>query len=123
MNSGIIRNAWICDGSGADPYRADLQFENRKIKKIGEQLSANLPEINAEVIGLTTAWSLAREGVGATLLPWQFISHDLSRDNVDILDIRGLPYSRQPAIVYRKGQYLSEAAKFTMELLMQYNKG
>lgn len=108
----------------------DLPFvvvgEHQEMRQLFDKLctcAGFLPEINAEVIGLTTAWSLAREGVGATLLPWQFISHDLSRDNVDILDIRGLPYSRQPAIVYRKGQYLSEAAKFTMELLMQYNKG
>ena len=49
MNSGMIRNANICDGSGAQPIQADLRFENGIITEIGKSLSAHsLPEIHAE---------------------------------------------------------------------------
>lgn len=49
MNSGMIRNANICDGSGAQPIQADLRFENGIITEIGKSLSAHsFPEFHAE---------------------------------------------------------------------------
>ena len=74
------------------------------------------PQIAAEVVGLTTAWDMARAGVGATLLPLQFVERNAGEDMV-ILPLKETVYSRQVAIVTRRGQYLSEAARYTIDLL------
>lgn len=76
------------------------------------------PEIAAEVVGLNTAWAIARAGVGATLLPKQFVRNEAAA-HVQIFDIRDAAYTRQPAVVTRRGQYLSPAAKFAISLLQK----
>ena len=48
MNSGIIRNALICDGTGSEPFRGDLRFEHGTISEIGTNLSGDLPVYSAE---------------------------------------------------------------------------
>ena len=74
------------------------------------------PQIAVEVVGLTTAWDMARAGVGATLLPLQFVQRSAGADMV-ALPLQNVVYSRQSAVVTRRGQYLSEAARYAIELL------
>ncbi len=76
------------------------------------------PVIAAEVVGLTTAWTVACAGVGATILPWQFVK---GRENsgMTFIEINDEIYTRQPAIVTRRGQYISEAASYAIKLLAQ----
>ncbi len=73
--------------------------------------------ISAEVVSLTTAWSMACAGVAATILPLQFISSKSFEANLTVVGIKNAEYSRQPAIVTKRGQYLSDAAKYAISLL------
>lgn len=75
------------------------------------------PEIAAEVVGLNTAWAASFAGVGATLLPKQFVKKQAVGIGLRFYDIKNAIYTRQPAVVTRRGQYLSPAAKYAMELL------
>lgn len=77
------------------------------------------PTIAAEVVGVTTAWAMARAGVGAALLPLQFVKNQYFDENLTLYTIKDGLYSRQPAIVTRRGQHLSEYAKYAMELLAE----
>ena len=75
------------------------------------------PNIAAEVVSLTTAWAMACAGVAATILPLQFIRHNTFDDKLSIVSIKDAVYTRQPVIVTKRGQYLSEAAKYAINLL------
>lgn len=94
--------------------------QSQEMRQIFEKLcgSADIsPNIAAEVVGLNTAWALARAGVGATILPLQFVEHENSDENVVIYKLKGAVSQRRPVIVRRKGQYLSQYAKYAIELL------
>lgn len=94
--------------------------QNQEMRQIFEKLCAGAditPRIAAEVVGLNTAWALARAGVGATLLPVQFVMHENPEEDVVVYKLKGAVSQRQPAIVRRKGQYLSEYAKYAISLL------
>ncbi len=81
--------------------------------------SANIsPKISMEVVGLSTAWSMAASGLGATILPLQFINSSID-ENVTLFKIQSNKFSRQPSIVIRKGQYLSEYAKYAIKILTE----
>lgn len=76
------------------------------------------PNIAVEVVSLTTAWTMACTGAGATILPEQFIAAQTrSAQTVRAIRIRDSVYTRQPAIVSRRGQYLSKFARYAIELL------
>lgn len=75
------------------------------------------PNIAVEVVGLTTAWEMACSGVAATLLPMQFVSGAHKNDNVAVIELSNDTYLRQPAVAVKRGQYLSEHAKYAIELL------
>lgn len=96
--------------------------QSQEMRQIFEKLceSAGItPRIAAEVVGLNTAWALARAGVGATLLPVQFVTHEHYDESVVIYKLKGAVTQRQPAVVRRKGQYLSAYAKYAIKLLTQ----
>lgn len=76
------------------------------------------PNIAAEVVGISTALAMARAGVGAALLPLQFVSSQHFDDSLVLLSIRSTKYIRQPAIVTRRGQYISDYAQYAMSLLL-----
>ncbi len=80
------------------------------------------PDIAAEVINLTTAWSMASCGVGATILPLQFVDSEISDKKLKIIKIKNTAYLRQPAILTRKGQYISEYAQYAIDLLTNKTK-
>lgn len=76
------------------------------------------PNIAVEVMSISTAWAMAHAGVGAALLPLQFISSQHFDDNLTLYTIRSNEYSRQPVIITRRGQYESEPARYAKELLL-----
>lgn len=79
------------------------------------------PHVAAEVVGVSTAWSMARAGVGATLLPLQFVKNFEFDESIALYKLKNCQQSRQPAIVTRRGQYLSEYAKYAIWLLTEKN--
>lgn len=96
--------------------------KNQDMGRLFETLCAAAdvePPIAAEVVGLNTAWVVARAGVGATILPKQFVRQEESDARVHIFDLRDELYTRQPAVVTRRGQYLSPAAKYAIRLLTE----
>ena len=93
--------------------------QTQEMRQLFEKLCARAaihPPIAAEVVGLTTMWDMACAGVGAALLPMQFVEHKAGEE-MAILPLRELIYSRQVAVVTKRGQYLSEAARYTIDLL------
>ena len=74
------------------------------------------PNIAAEVNGFNTAIALTKAGVGATVLPLQFIE-ELENDNISLYVIENVKKVRQPVVITKKGQYLSKQAKFAINLL------
>jgi len=100
--------------------------QNQELRVLFENLCARAdfhPHIIMEVVGVTTAWAMAQEGIGATVIPLQFISNEAINENVTLFTIKNNMFSRQPAIVTRRGQYLSEHAKDAMELICKYYSG
>lgn len=76
-----------------------------------------IPTIAAEVNGVTTAWAMAKAGVGAALLPLQFIHSQELDGNLVLYVIKDSSYSREPVIVTRKGQPMSPYAEYAIKLL------
>lgn len=77
------------------------------------------PDVAMEVVGVNTAWAMAQAGIGATLLPLQFVDHDTLDDAVTLYTLQGDVQTRQPAIVTRRGQYLSDCAAYAIQLLAE----
>lgn len=76
------------------------------------------PKIKMEVVGLTLVWAMVQSGVGAAVLPLQLVEESSPlKNNVALFKIRNNTYRRQPVIITRRGQYLSEYAKYAIELL------
>ena len=75
------------------------------------------PNIAAEVMGVTSAWAMARAGVGAALLPLQFIHSQNFDDNLSLFIVKNSLYSRQPVIVTRRGQVRTPYAEYAISLL------
>ena len=105
---------------------SDLPFisvsQSQELRQLFENLciESNItPKIFMEVIGVTTAWAMANAGLGATLLPLQFINEMDLDSNVTLLKLKGNRFRRQPAIVTRKGQYLSDYAKYAIKILTE----
>lgn len=76
------------------------------------------PEIATEVFGgVTTAWSMANAGIGATLLPLSFAKEQNLGGSLTLFTIRDYDFRRQPVIAIKSGQYLPEAASYAISLL------
>lgn len=74
------------------------------------------PHIPLEVVGITTAWTMVQAGIGATILPRQFAQAYALQD-VLLLPIRQKAVTRQPAVILRRGQYVSPYAQQAITLL------
>ena len=105
----------------------DLPFvvlgKNQELRQLFDKLCASAgfePNIVAEVVGVTTAWAMAHAGVGAALLPLQFVRSEHFDEDLILFTIRDNTYSRQPAIVTRRGQHISPYARYAMELLTDH---
>ena len=75
------------------------------------------PNIAVEVVGLTTVWNMVRAGVAATILPLQYVQKDIQSNHIHVFGIKNTGYTRQPAIVTRRGQHITAAAAYAMDLL------
>ena len=105
----------------------DLPFivlgQSQELRQLFDKLCTRAdfhPHIAAEVVGITTAWAMAHAGVGAALLPLQFLSSQTFDNRLQLFTIHGNSYTRQPAIVTRRGQYISDYARYAMELLQNH---
>lgn len=77
------------------------------------------PPIAAEVIGVTSAWAMARAGVGVALLPLQFVHSHHFDSSLSLYRVKSSLYSRQPVIVTRKGQARTPYTEFAISLLTE----
>lgn len=75
------------------------------------------PNIAMEVVGLSTAWAMVHAGIGATLLPLQYVKKMNNDDSVAIFIPKCHTNVRQPAIIVKHGQYMPEYAKYAISLL------
>ncbi len=76
------------------------------------------PTISIEISGgVTAAWSMARAGLGATLLPLQFVGDQKFDENLTLFTLKNASYTRQPVIALRRGQYLSPYAQYAIDLM------
>ncbi len=92
----------------------------QELRQLFDGLSASsdfTPNIAAEVMGVISAWGMARAGVGAALLPLQFASNQQLDSNLSLYVIKDSLYSRQPVVVTRKGQVKSPYTEYAIKLL------
>lgn len=104
-------------------YTSKLPFvvlsPNQELRNLFDGLciaSDFIPNISTEVVGITSAWAMAKAGLGATLLPLQFVNNQYQNDSFTLFKIKA-DYTRQPAIVTRKGQFISKHAQFAIDTL------
>ena len=76
------------------------------------------PNVTTEVVGITTAFNLAKEGIGATILPRRLVENSDIGENLLIFDLKNAACVRQPAIVMRKGQYISKYSREAIDLII-----
>ena len=104
----------------------DLPFivvgQQQEMRQLFEKLCTAAdyhPNIAAETVGLASAWALVSAGVGISLLPKQFVTSNSFCAGLRLYGLQNVSSIRQPAIAYRKGQYLSEYAQYAISLLQK----
>ena len=100
--------------------------QTQEMRRLFDQLCALAdftPRVAAEVVSLTTAWAMVCAGVGATILPLQYVKSMQKQENVTVVELKDVVYFRQPAIITKRGQYLSEAARYAIAVLSNQCKG
>lgn len=93
---------------------------NQEMRRLFDRMCtrANFtPQVVMEVVGVTTAWAMTQAGLGATLLPMQFLNNEFFDKDITLFSLTGSSHTRQPAVVYRRGQFLSEYASCAIDLL------
>lgn len=90
----------------------ELRQQFRKLCALAG-LEANIP---VEVVGIATAWEMVQAGVSAAVMPRQFIQKS-EHPGVTVYPILQQAVTRQPAIITRRGQYISRFAAYAIELL------
>lgn len=81
------------------------------------QKAGIVPNIAVETVGITSAWAMTRAGIGATLLPAQFIETAHFRENIRFFALSGSGTPRHPAIIRKKGAALSPFAQTAIDLI------
>ena len=74
------------------------------------------PDIQLEAGSVIATWAMVREGFGAAVLPLQFLQHSMD-DSVRIFPLRQIAATRQPAVVLKRGQYISPYTEHAIGLL------
>ena len=102
---------------------SDLPFvathQGQALRQVFDNLCARRglqPKISLEVSYLTSVWELVRSGLGAAVLPLQ-AAEGKDTDRVLLLPLPDTDYLRQPAVIFRRGQYLPEYAKYAISLI------
>lgn len=96
--------------------------KNQEMRQLFDKMCAAnnfQPNIAAEVVSLTTAWSMVCAGVGATMLPLQFVRNKAAGTDVSVIGIQNAVYTRQPVIITKRNQYISAHARYAIQLLTQ----
>ena len=94
--------------------------KEQEMRKLFDALCAEVnidPDIYATVTGVATAWEMVKSGVAATIIPKQFVMAKGDYSKVKLFEIKNTPYTRQSAVVLRRGQFVSEYAKYAIEVL------
>jgi len=97
----------------------------QEMRQLFEQLCSLAdftPRVAAEVVSLTTAWSMVCAGVGATILPMQYVKHKHQQEAVIVIELKDAVYFRQPAVITKRGQYLSEVTRYAIDVLSEMFK-
>ncbi len=93
---------------------------SQELRNLFDRLCASAdlhPNISVEVNGgIATARALMLEGIGATILPLNFIK---DHPNTTLFNLRENVLSRQPVVAVKKGQYLSEFAKYAISIITE----
>lgn len=95
--------------------------ENQELRQLFDKIcltSEFVPNITVEAVGIATAWNLAKAGIGASVLPLKFVEESHSSKDVSVFSIKNSANVRKPAIVRRKGQYLSKYANDAIDLII-----
>lgn len=94
--------------------------KEQEMRKLFDLLCAKAnfePDIYATVTGVATAWEIVKSGASATIIPGQFADVKEEHSEVKLFEIKNTPYKRQPAVVLRRGQFISEYAKYAIDVL------
>lgn len=123
----VPKNLWdkVPEGNSITMSRCnELPFvvvsRGQELRELFESLCAGAqihPPVAMEVVGVTTAWAMAQAGIGAALVPLQFVKEEQFGENIRMLTLKDNTFVRQPAIVTRRGQHLSRYARAAIELL------
>ncbi len=96
--------------------------QSQEMRTLFEKLCSSsdiTPKISMEVVGLSTAWTMAASGIGATLLPLQFVKTMGVPENIKLFIPECDNNIRRPAIITRHGQFLPDYAKYAIKLLTE----
>lgn len=77
------------------------------------------PIIAMEVVGVSTAYAMCLAGIGATLIPLQYVNHLKENSGVTLFSLKQNVYTRQLAVITRHGQYVSEYARHFIKLITE----
>lgn len=94
--------------------------KNQEMRQLFDRLceaASYHPIIAAETVGLASAWALVRAGIGAAVLPREFVQTTPFCEGLRLYALKNMASPRQPAVIYRKGQYLSPYAEYAISLL------
>jgi len=124
MAAGLPAGDWGHPTCIALEVCADLPFvtvgEQQEMRRLFDDACTAArfhPHVAMEVVGLSTAWAMCRAGIGATLLPLQYVRHTGVDEGVALYTLKRPLHSRQPAVVTHRGQYLSPYAAYAIRLL------
>ena len=94
--------------------------ESQEMRKMFDKLCAETglkPQIYVELTAVTSVREMVREGVAAAVLPKQFILQDSKKYDISVFEIENKDVIRQPAVVLRRGQFVSMYAQFVIDCL------
>ena len=93
--------------------------KNQEMRQLFDRMCTRAqiqPPIAVEVVGVATSWEMVCAGVGAALVPLQFVKNK-NTQGVTLLHIQEGISTRQPVIVTRYGQHQTQHAQYAIELL------
>ncbi len=94
----------------------------QEMRRLFDKLCASSgisPDIVCEVNNIITASEVAATGVGAALLPMQFVEERKGREKLVVKELQNDIELRQPAVVFKKGQYVSPYAEYAVSVLTE----